>query len=167
MTPKFRFQMVVIWDSCRVQQLNLLQHHASWSPTSWSNKYEGWIRVNQWISQFCHVQRRSLLSEYNSENGAFPSNRLEFFQNTQCFSHVWWRYGTRTKRKHGAFHPTIEHCSRTFTKTCNACRSEQGVSKGTSESETKIWPLCSFDDLYHGPDSCEFLRHGCRFFQCG
>ena len=93
MTPKFRFEMVVIWDACRVRQLNLLQHHVSRSPTSWWNEYEGWIRVNQWISQFCHVQRRSLLSEYNSENGAFPSNQLDFFSKLPvlqpCLVTVW------------------------------------------------------------------------------
>ena len=55
MTPELRFEMVVIWDFCRVQQLNLLQHHVSRSPTSWSNKMKveaGWISESHSFSMY-------------------------------------------------------------------------------------------------------------------
>ena len=110
---------------------------------------------SQRISQFGRVQRRSLLSEYNLTEWCLPikiikSAGISFkqFLAHSASSHVWWWYGTPFKRKHGAFHPTIEHCSSTFTKTCNAGRSEQGVPKGTCESETKIWSFGNFEHLF-------------------
>ena len=167
MTPEFTLKRVVIWDSCRVQQLNLPQHNRSRSGIldQINMKIEsGWINESPSFAvlagPFCQSTKHRMMPSHQ-----FIKLWSIFLLTSQCFSHVWWWYGTPIKRKHATFHPTIKLGSSAFTKTCNTRRFEQGVPKGTCESETKIWSFGYLDHLYHGPDWCEFVRHG--FCQCG
>ena len=109
MTFEFRFEMVVIWDSCRVQQLNLPQHNVSRSGLLLDQVYmkgeSGWITVNPTVlpvynaAPFFQSTTQRMMPSYQI---------IKYFvlKNSQCFSHVWWWYGTPIKRNNGAFHPT-------------------------------------------------------------
>ena len=170
MTLEFTFEIMVVWDSIlESSSWTFPQHNVSRSGLLLDQVYmkgePGWITVNPTVLP-CTTQLHSFRVQLREWCLPIKSSNISF-KKSQCFSHVWWWHGTPIKRKHGAFHPTIKLGSSAFTKTCNTCRSEQGVPKGTCESETKIWSFGYLDHLYHGPDCCEFVRHGFWFFQWG